>query len=205
MSSTRNNVLSQRYPFSCPFQTDYKPGTTWKELLGTGFSGSRAWAQPVDSLSESTGNSQPGPPLPEARYGIGYEGSNTWAVQRESSGFDPTFSFTKRGTGSDGSIAGPNCGSGNLTTAPSGTIPGTGSSGSIAGQESDSSGFVKESGRVLSMPTRGHMAIATSLTGEFSGSGLGTPSVVQIPMSTHFSGAEFLFSDAGSRGGRPPD
>ncbi len=148
----------------------------------------------MDSLSDSTGNSQPGPPQPEACNGTGYEGFNAGAVQR-SSGFDPTFSFTKSGTGSNGSIAGPNCGSGNLTTALSGFIPGTGKSGSIAGQESDNSGFVYEFGRVLSMPTRGHLTNAASLTGEFSSSGLGTPSVVQIPLSTHLSGAGFFFSN----------
>jgi hypothetical protein len=117
MNSNHNNVVFQRYRSVSPFQTDYKPSTTRKDLFGTGYSGSSAWAQPVDSLSESTGNSQPGPPLPEARCGTGYEGSNAWAVQRESSGFDPTFSFTKTGTGSNGSNAGPNCGSSNLIPA----------------------------------------------------------------------------------------
>ncbi len=114
----------------------------------------------MDSFSESTGDSQPGPPLPEAGFGTGYEGSNAWAVQRESSGFDHTFSFIKTGTGYNGSNAGPNCVSGNLTSALSGLISGTGSSGSIAGQESDNSGFVYESLRVLSMPARGHLAYA---------------------------------------------
>jgi hypothetical protein len=65
----------------------------------------------------------------------------------------------------NGSIAGSNLGSGSMTAALSGFIPGTGNSGSIAGQESDNSGFVYESGRVLSMPTRGHVANAASLTG----------------------------------------
>ncbi len=194
----QNSGVYQRNPFTCPFQTDYKPGTTWKELFGTGFSGSSAWAQPVDPLSESTGNIQPGQPMPEARCGTGFEGSNAWAVQRESGGFDPTFSFTISGTGSYGSIAGPNCGSGNLTTALSGFFPGTGSSRSIAGQESENSGFVYEFGRVLSIPMRGHMANAASLTGDFSVSGLGTPSVVQTPLSNHFSGAGFLSSETGS-------
>ncbi len=138
-SLNQNSGVYQRYPFNCPFQTDYKPDTTWKNFFGTGFSGSSAWAQPVDSLSESTGNIQPGPPLPKARCGTGIEGSNAGAAQSESSGFDPTFSFTKSGTGSKDSIAGLNCGSGNLTTALLGTTPGTGSSGSIAGQESDNS------------------------------------------------------------------
>ena len=118
----------------------------------------------MDSLSESTGNSQPGPQMPKACCGTGIEGSIARAAQRESSGFDPTFSFTKSGTGSNGSIAGPSYGNGNLTTALLGIIPGTGSSGSIAGQESDNSGFVYESGRVLSMPTRGHLANAAALT-----------------------------------------
>ncbi len=103
-------------------------------MSGTGFSGPSAWAQPVNSLSESTRNSQPEPPMPEALSGTNFEGSNAWAVQSESSGFYPTFSFTKSGTGSNGSIAGSKCGIGNLTTALSGFIPGTGSSGSIAGQ-----------------------------------------------------------------------
>jgi hypothetical protein len=155
MNSTGNNKLSQRYPYSFPFQTYYKPGTTWKDLFGTGFIGSSAWAQPVDSLSEAAWNSQPGPSRPDARCGTGYEGSNAWAVQWESSGYDPTFCFTTTGTGSNGSIAGPNCGSGNLIPALSGTVLGTGSSNSIAGQECDNSGFVYESGRVLSMPTLG--------------------------------------------------
>ncbi len=48
------------------------------------------------------------------------------------------------------------------------------------------------------MPTRGHMADAASLTGEFSGPGLGTPSVVLAPLSTHLSGAGLLFSETGS-------
>jgi hypothetical protein len=46
------------------------------------------------------------------------------------------------------------------------------------------------------MPARGHLANATSLTGEFSGSGLRTPSVAQTPLSTLFSGAGSLFSEA---------
>ncbi len=50
-------------------------------MFGTGFSGSSAWAQPVDSLGESTGNSQPGPQQPKARYGTGYKGSNAWAAK----------------------------------------------------------------------------------------------------------------------------
>ena len=197
-SLIQNSGTYQRYSFNSSPNTEFQPGTTRKDLSGTGFSGFSAWAQPVDSLSESTGNSQPGPQMPKARCGTGIEGSNARAAQRESSGFDPTFSFTKSGTGSEGSIAGPNYGSGNLTTALLGTIPGTGSSGSIAGQESDNSGFVYESGRVLSMPTRGHLANAAALTGEFSGSGLGTPSVILAPLSTHLSGAGFLFSATGS-------
>jgi hypothetical protein len=194
----QNSGTYQRYSFNFSPNTEFQPGTTWKDLSGTGFSGFSAWAQPVDSLSESTGNSQPGPQTPKARCGTGIEGSNARAAQRESSGFDPTFSFTKSGTGSNGSIAGPSYGSGNLTTALLGIIPGTGSSGSFAGQESDNSGFVYESGRVLSMPTRGHLANAAALTGEFSGSGLGTPSVVLAPLSTHLSGAGFLSSETGS-------
>ncbi len=73
---------------------------TWynlERLAGTGFSGSSAWAQPVDSLSESTGNSQPGPPMPGARCGTGFEGSNACAIQREGSGFDPTSPLPKMG------------------------------------------------------------------------------------------------------------
>ncbi len=119
------------------------------------------------------------------------------ATQRESGGFDPTFSFSKKGTGSSGSNAGAIYGTGNVAPALSGFTSGTGNSGSIAGQESDNSGFVYESGRVLSMPTRGHLAHTTSLTGEFSGSDLGTPSVVQTPLSTLLSGAGNLFSEAG--------
>jgi hypothetical protein len=134
--------------------------------------------------------------MPEAHCGTGFEGSNAWAAQRESDGFDPNFSFTTSGTGSNGSIAESNYGSGNLTTALPGTIPGTRSSGSIAGQESDNSGFVYESGH--SMPTRGHLANAATLTGEFSGSGLGTPSLIQTPLYTHLSGAAFLSSVTGS-------
>ncbi len=137
------------------------------------------------------------PPLPEASCGTGYESSNAWAVQRESSGFDPTLSFTNTGTGSEGSIAGPYCGSGNLIPALSGIISGADSSISIAGQESDNSAFVYESGRVFSMPARGHLAYAASLTGEFSGSGLGTTSVAQTPLFNHLSGAGVLFSEAG--------
>ncbi len=48
------------------------------------------------------------------------------------------------------------------------------------------------------MPARGHLAYAASLTGEFSGASLGTPSVVQTPLSTLLSGAGGLFSEAGS-------
>ncbi len=69
----------------------------------------------MDSLSESTGNSQPGPPTPKARCGTGFESSNAGAVKRERSWFDLTFSFTRSGTGSNGSIAVPSYGSGNLT------------------------------------------------------------------------------------------
>ncbi len=48
------------------------------------------------------------------------------------------------------------------------------------------------------MPTRGDMVNAASLTENFSGSDLVTPSVVQTPLSTHFSGAGFLSSETGS-------
>ena len=158
----------------------------------------------MDSLSESTGNSQPGPQLPMASCGTGVEcsiaGANigtgfegSIAEQRGSGGFDPTSPFTN--TGND-----------NLASAPTGIIFGTGSSGSIAGQEGDNSGFVYESGRVPSMPARGHVANTTGLIGEFSGSGLRTPSAGQTPLSTHLSGAGGLSSESGgpSQGGRLP-
>ena len=163
--------------------------------MGTGSSGFRAWAQPADSLSESAGNSQPGPQYAKAACETGSDGSNaraqngtgsegSIAEQRGSGGFDPTSSFINQGTG-------------NLASAQMGITSGTGSTGSIAGQEGDNSGFVYESGRVPSMPARGHMANTTGLTGEFSGSGLRTPSVTQTPLSTHLSGAGGLSSDPG--------
>ncbi len=42
------------------------------------------------------------------------------------------------------------------------------------------------------------MANAASLTGEFSGSGLGTPSVFLAPLSIHLSGAGFISSETGN-------
>jgi hypothetical protein len=50
-----------------------------------------------------------------------------------------------------------------LASALTGITSRTGITGSIAGQEGDDSRFVYESGRIPSMPARGHMANTTGL------------------------------------------
>jgi hypothetical protein len=106
MNLNKNFVAVQRVSIFSAFKTEVKPSVTRKKIIGTGFSGSSAWAQPVHSLSDSTGNSQPGPPLPGQECVTGFAGSIGTAAQRESGLLDPTFFFSKTGTGFSGSHAG---------------------------------------------------------------------------------------------------